>query len=87
MTGLVATVLPVALGGALLAGFSYPGGARSMPRRRGAPRGARWAGRRDLRPLLVGPDPPTPAGRLLLGEVPGTWRPSGVAAEPAFPPA
>ena len=33
--------------------------------------------------MLVGPDPPTPAGRLLLGEVPGTWRPSGVAAEPA----
>jgi len=81
--GLVAAVLPVALGGALLAGISYPGGARSMPRRRGAPRGARWAGRRDLRPLLVAPDPPAPAGRLLLGQVPGTWRPAGVAAEPA----
>jgi type IV secretion system protein VirD4 len=87
---MASAVLPVALGGALLAGISYPGGGRLVSVRRGAGRGpghghrrgARWAGRRDLRPLLVGADPPPPSGRLLLGELPGVRR-SGVAAEPA----
>ena len=83
MGGIVSTVVPVALAGALLAGISYPGGGRLAAGRRRERRGARWAGRRDLRALLVGADPPPPAGRLLLGELPGTLRTSGVAAEPA----
>ena len=44
--------------------------------------GARWAKRRNLRPLLVNAEDP-PAGRLLLGVVPGVLRPVGVAAERA----
>src|ERR1700735_592730 len=72
------------MGGALLAGISYRGGMRpGGPRRHGGTRrGARWATRRDLRLLLVGPDTPPP-GRLLLGALPGTGRQRGVAAESA----
>ncbi len=44
--------------------------------------GARWARRRDLRPLLVGADR-APPGRLLLGVLPGVVRVSGLAAETA----
>ncbi|MGO8861570.1 MAG: type IV secretory system conjugative DNA transfer family protein [Acidimicrobiales bacterium] len=81
MAGLAAHVVPLAVGGALLAGISQAGGARPGWRR-ASRRGARWARRRDLRPLLVGPDGPPP-GRLLLGAVPGAARLSGVAAETA----
>jgi type IV secretion system protein VirD4 len=87
MTGLVATVLPVALGGALVAGLSTQ---RSVVRtRRGVKggeggrsvhRGAHWAGRRDLRPLLVDAGRPVP-DRLTLGRFPGMVRPRGVAVE------
>jgi len=81
VAGLAATVLPLALGGALLAGISSRGGTRpQLPGRRTTRRGARWATRRDLRPLVVKPDLP-PAGRLLLGVLPGAVRPSGLAAE------
>jgi type IV secretion system protein VirD4 len=82
----------VCLGGALFAGVSYRSGgvlptaglgrtgrARHAGRDR---RGARWASRRDLRPLRVRPDDVLP-GRLLLGVAPGLWRPTGIAAEPA----
>lgn len=82
MTGLAAAVLPVALGGALLAALSYRGGARPEPVRSATRRGTRWARRRDLRPLLVTAETP-PAGRLLVGVVPGLVRPAGVAAERA----
>ena len=82
MTGLVATVLPVALGGALLAGFSYRDAGWSSGRRRAATRGARWARRRELRVLRVRPCQPPP-GRLVLGTVPGVLRPTALAAEPA----
>ena len=81
MTGLVAAVLPVALGGALVAGLSTHRGAGATTRhRRSTRRGARWARRRDLRPLLVHPARPTP-GRLTLGVLPGAARPSGLAVE------
>lgn len=42
-------------------------------------RGARWAQRRDLAPVLVKGDPGT--GRLVLGEVPSLGGPRGIAAE------
>jgi type IV secretion system protein VirD4 len=82
MADIAAVVLPVALGGALWAGISFRGGGPSVPGRRGSRRGARWAQRRDLRPLLVGADAP-PAGRLQVGVLPGLFRLSGIAAEPA----
>ena len=83
MAGIASAVLPLALGGALLAGISSRGGTRpQLPGRRSTRRGARWATRRDLRPLVVKADLP-PAGRLLLGVLPGVARLSGVAAETA----
>ena len=82
MTGLTSVVVPVALGGALLAGISHGQTSWTGPRHTGARRGARWARRRDLRPLLVGAED-TPPGRLLLGVLPGVARLSGIAAEPA----
>jgi len=93
---LSSVVVPVCVGGALLAGVSYRTGG-VLPTGRARPaglsaggfgragrgrRGARWATRRDLRRLLVGSDG-VPPGRLLLGVVPGVWRPAAVAAEPA----
>ena len=82
MAGLPEVVLPLALGGALLAGITQPGGAWTERRRRGRRRGVRWARRRDLRPLLVAADV-VPRGRLLLGVLPGVARLSGLAAETA----
>jgi type IV secretion system protein VirD4 len=83
VSGLVAAVMPVEVGGALVAwlsGLSSRGGA-PMPRDgRAARRGARWAGRRDLRPLRVDAGCPVP-GRLTLGVVPGLLRPAGLAVE------
>jgi len=81
VSGLAATVLPVALGGALLAGIFSRGGTRAHARRPGARRGAHWARRRDLRPLLVDGRSRTP-GRLTLGVLPGVVRITTVAAEP-----
>ncbi len=87
MTGLVAAVVPVALGGALLAAISYegtswPGGRGRWSNQTRSRRGARWARRRDLRPLLV-PGYVAPPGRLVLGVSPGMVRAGVVAAEPA----
>jgi type IV secretion system protein VirD4 len=82
VTGLTSVVAPVALGGALLAGISQGRMTWTRPNRSAPRRGARWARRRDLRPLLVGRDDPPP-GRLLLGVLPGVARLSGLAAEPA----
>jgi type IV secretion system protein VirD4 len=82
---LSAAVLPLALGGALVAAISYRDGGLGTLRRqsRGRPRrGARWAHRRDLRALLVSADRPPP-GRLLLGTTAGPARSRGVATEPA----
>ena len=78
----VIVVASVVLGAAVLswvAGARDGGGHRRRPGD-GARRGARWARRRDLRPLVVGPAAPPP-GRLLLGELAGRLRPTGVAAE------
>ena len=50
--------------------------------RGGTRTGARWAKRRDLRPLVV-PVDGAPPGRLLLGVMPGVARRSGLAAETA----
>jgi type IV secretion system protein VirD4 len=75
-------LIPLALGVVLFTAVS----ARDLPsfarpeRRKG--RGARWARRRDLRPLLVAPRSPHP-GRLVLGSVPGRSQPALVAAERA----
>jgi type IV secretion system protein VirD4 len=84
VTGLEATVVPVALGGALWAGISYHGSSKPALRRPGRGRrpsgGARWARRRDLGALLVSADAPPP-GRLMLGVLSGVVRPAGVAAE------
>jgi type IV secretion system protein VirD4 len=83
-------VLPLALGGALLAGVSLTGeGGISLTGRglagrshRDPARGARWARRRDLRRLRVSPEG-VPPGRLLLGVLPGIARLTGLAAETA----
>jgi type IV secretion system protein VirD4 len=80
--GLSAAVLPIALGGTVLAALSYRGSGRAPGQRGEAPRGARWARHRDLRPLLIDAADP-PAGRLVLGTVPGRARRGLVAAEPA----
>lgn len=94
MNGLVAVVVPLALGGTLVAGLSGlsprrgalgaalgGGGGRVMRDARSEPtRGARWARRRDLRSLCVDAVRPPP-GRLTLGVVPGLIRPIGLAAE------
>ncbi len=82
MAGLLDAVLPLALGGALLAGISDTGGARVARGRSRTRRGARWARRRDLRPLLV-PADGAPPGRLVLGALPGVARISGLATEMA----
>src|SRR5271154_2783968 len=83
MAGLPQIVLPLALRGALVAGISLTGRGRSERGPRGnASRGARWARRRDLRPLRVAADG-APPGRLLLGVLPGVARPAGLAAATA----
>jgi len=72
--------MPLALGGLLIGGLSWrrSGGGRSES----TGRGARWARRRDLRRLVIGPGP-APPGRLVLGTTPGVARLARVAAEPA----
>ena len=85
MTQLPGLVLALGLGGALVAGISMTGRGRPEVAGRGGvrgPRGARWARRRDLRPLRVAPESPPP-GRLLLGVLPGVARVTGLAAEAA----
>ena len=78
---LESVVLAVGLGGALVAGASlHQGGRRpaaTQPRR-----GARWAGRRDVRALVVRPDAAV-AGRLALGRLPGRLAAAALATEPA----
>jgi type IV secretion system protein VirD4 len=81
MSALEATVLPLALAGALAAGASFRPGRLPTSARRDTRRGARWARRRDLRPLLVDARV-RPSGRLVLGALPGTLRAKSVAAEP-----
>ena len=56
-------MLPLALGGALVAGISYGDVRRRPTGSRRTRRGARWARRRELRTLAVRPDAP-PSGRL-----------------------
>ena len=82
VTGLASLVLPLGLGGALVAGISQAGGTWGGRSRRKPSRGARWARRRDLRPLLVTANAPPP-GRLLLGVCAGVARQTGLAAERA----
>jgi type IV secretion system protein VirD4 len=76
-------LLPLALGGALFAAVSHQG-TLTLPWHRKKPqaRGARWAGRRDLRALLLAPNEQHP-GRLALGTVHGLVHPALVAAERA----
>jgi len=96
MTGLTAEVVPVAVGAALWAGISYRDVLRWAPARRlggatPARRGARWAGRNDLRALRVRADA-APGGRLMLGVLAsgagagvgalGLRRTTGIATEP-----
>lgn len=81
----------LALGAILVAGCGLAGASGqartpsppSRGRWSGAPgkgRGARWATRRDLRPLLVRSSA-VPGGRLLLGQLPGAGGGPWVAAE------
>ena len=86
--------MAVVLGGLLTAGIwnlrdPAAGGWRARSAAYPAPRrgtvgsghrGARWATRRDLRPLGVHPDA-VPPGRLLLGQLPGPGRRVWAAAE------
>jgi type IV secretion system protein VirD4 len=82
MSALEATVLPLALAGALAAGVSFRDDLlRPSPRQR-AGRGARWARPRDLRPVLVDARV-RPSGRLVLGAIPGMLRARSVVAEPS----
>jgi type IV secretion system protein VirD4 len=64
--GLVDHVLPLALGGLLVAAISWRGSGR-LRLNGPARRGVRWARAQDLRRLLVRPGP-LPAGRLVLGQ-------------------
>ncbi|HEX3793852.1 MAG TPA: type IV secretory system conjugative DNA transfer family protein [Acidimicrobiales bacterium] len=81
MTSVTAAVLPVALGGALFAAVSMRPSIDSLGRiGRRRQRGAHWADRRDLRPLLVAPRQPYP-GRLVLGTSPSKVHTSLVVAE------
>jgi len=82
VSDLAAAVLPVAFGSALLAGISSRDGVWVRGRRHVVGRGARWARRRNLRPLLVHGRAPTP-GRLTLGVLPGVVRTTTVATESA----
>jgi type IV secretion system protein VirD4 len=82
VAGLLDVVVPLGIGGALVAGIAQTESARTGRSRNGARKGARWARRRDLRPLLV-PGDGAPPGRLLLGVRPGVARVSGLAAEAA----
>jgi len=86
VNGLTASILPLAVGGTLTAALSYrhEGMARwrQTGRGRGQGRGARWAGRRDLGPLLL-PLTADHPGRLALGTTGGSTRPARVVAEPA----
>ena len=74
-------MLPLALAGALMAGVSFRDGHITPSARRSTRRGARWARRRDLRPLLVD-GRVRPSGRLVLGAFPGSVRTRTVLAEP-----
>jgi type IV secretion system protein VirD4 len=77
------TLIPLALGGVLFAAVQareFPALARSHQRKG---RGARWARRRDLRPLLLGRTHDVHPGRLVLGSVPRVIHPELVAAERA----
>ncbi len=76
------TLLPLALGGALFVVVSSRRVTARPPVRRGERRGARWARRCDLRPLLLDRGAPH-HGRLGLGSVPGLFRPVLVGAERA----
>ena len=78
---LESAVLAVGLGGALVAGASFHHGGRA-PRTLQRRRGARWARRRDVRPLVVPPNRPS-SGRLALGRLPGRLSAVCLAAEPA----
>jgi type IV secretion system protein VirD4 len=83
--GLTTAVLPIALGGVLVAAISYRDGAIGSlhGRTRGRPRrGARWARRSDLKALLVDADRPPP-GRVVLGTLSGSGRNRGIATEVA----
>jgi type IV secretion system protein VirD4 len=80
VAGIETLVLPLALGGALVAGISYGDVRRRPTGSRRTRRGARWAHRRELRTVTVRPDAP-PSGRLALGRLPGRLSPATIAAE------
>ena len=82
MTGLSAAILPLALGGTLLAAISSRNSIAPPWRHSGRDRGAHWARRGDLRPLLLDHRARYP-GRLCLGTTSGILHPARVVAEPA----
>src|SRR5271170_6608416 len=82
MPDLPSAILPLALGGALLAAASSRHSISLPWHRRQFGRGARWAHRRDLHALLVAHRASHP-GRLALGTIHGIVHPALVAAERA----
>jgi type IV secretion system protein VirD4 len=82
-TTLSDAILPVALGAALFAAISLRHDLTRLWRHPATTRrGAHWARRYDLRPLLLDRNSLHP-GRLALGMASGSIRPSCVVAEPA----
>ena len=75
VNGLTATVMPLAFGGAVIAAYSFRHGGGPERRLTGRSRGARWARRRDLGPLLLPLRRPHP-GRLALGATAGGGSPA-----------
>ena len=83
MSDLSSAILPLAMGGVLFAAVSTQRSIISLPwPRRPHGRGARWARRHDLRPLLLDHAAPHP-GRLALGTMHGRIHSALLVAEQA----
>jgi len=82
MSDLSSAIFPLAMGGVLFAAVSTQRSISLPWPRRPNGRGARWARRHDLRPLLLGHRALHP-GRLVLGTMHGRINPALVAAEQA----
>jgi type IV secretion system protein VirD4 len=82
VSALTLAVLPLALGGAVAAAFSFRHEVGRPGHRSGQSRGAHWANRRDLSAVVL-PMHSAHPGRLALGTTKGVWQPARVVSEPA----